>query len=137
MRRYHDRVAQGEERKPALTREPDAFDRAAKLLQLDLNDDELDTFINQAPTRLSEGMSALDWWLSPERRQEWPRLSYMAIEISSIPGLSDEAERVFSGGRRTCRWDRASLSAASIERAEFLKSVQRLGVTFCDRIIAQ
>jgi hypothetical protein len=60
----------------------------------------------------------------------------MAIEILFIPGLFDEAKRVFSGERRTCRWDKASLSAASIERAEFLKYVQRLGVIFCDRIIA-
>ena len=47
----------------------------ARLLQLDLNDDELDTFINQAPTRLPKGMTALGWWLHPDRRQEWPRLS--------------------------------------------------------------
>jgi hypothetical protein len=107
------------------------------LFQLNLNNNELDTFINQASTRLSEGMIAFDWWLSPERRQKWPRLSHMAIEILSIPGLTDEAKRVFSGGRRTYRWDRASLSAASIERAKFLKNVQRLGVTLCDKIIAQ
>ena len=74
-KRYRDRVMQEEERIPVLTREPDAFDRAARLLQLDLNDDELDTFINQAPTRLPKGMTSLDWWLHPDRRQEWPRLS--------------------------------------------------------------
>jgi hypothetical protein len=137
VERYRDRVIKEEERIPILTKEPDAFDRAARLLQLGLNDEELDTFINQAPTRLSEGMTALNWWLHPDRRQEWPRLSHMAIEILSMPGLSDEAERVFSGGRRTCRWDRASLSAASIERAEFLKSIQRLGITSGDKIIVQ
>ena len=134
-KRYRDRVMQEEERIPVLTREPDAFDRAARLLQLDLNDDELDTFINQAPTRLPKGMTALDWWLHPDRRQEWPRLSYMAIEILSIPGLSDEAERVFSGSRRTCRWDRASLSAFSIERTEFRESIQQSGITSGEMII--
>ena len=74
-KRYRDRVMQEEERIPVLTREPDAFDRAARLLQLDLNDDELDTFINQAPTRLPKGMTAVGWWIHPDRRQEWPRLS--------------------------------------------------------------
>ena len=59
----------------------------------------------------------------------------MAIEILSIPGLSDEAERVFSGGRRTCRWDRASLSAFSIERTEFRESIQQSGITSGEMII--
>ncbi len=45
---------------PVLAREPDAFDRVARLLQLNLNDDELDTFINQAPIRIPENISALD-----------------------------------------------------------------------------
>lgn len=136
VERYRDReIEEEEQRVPVLTTEPDAFDRAARLLQLNLNDDELDNFINQSPMRLPEGMTALDWWLNPDRRQEWPRLSHMAIEILSVPGLSDEAERVFSGGRRTCRWDRASLSAASIERAEFLKGIQRSGITSDGKII--
>jgi hypothetical protein len=60
MKRYHDRVIQKKERKPALIKKPNAFDRAAKLLQLNFNNNELNTFINQAPTRLSEGMSAFD-----------------------------------------------------------------------------
>ncbi|KAI2633899.1 hypothetical protein GGS21DRAFT_490810 [Xylaria nigripes] len=35
----------------------------------------------------------------------------------------------------SCRWDRASLSAASIERAEFLKSVHRSGFLSGDGLI--
>ncbi|KAI8622872.1 hypothetical protein F5Y19DRAFT_483721 [Xylariaceae sp. FL1651] len=57
---YRDRVIEEEERIPARTKEPDAFDRAAKLLQLNLNDDKLDTFINQAPMRHPESITALD-----------------------------------------------------------------------------
>ncbi|KAI2630153.1 hypothetical protein GGS21DRAFT_218181 [Xylaria nigripes] len=41
---------------------------------------------------------------------------------------------IFSGGRRICRWGRASLSAASIECAEFLKSIQRSGIVPGDKI---
>jgi hypothetical protein len=48
--------------------------------------------------------SALDWWL---RDEQWPRLSQMAIDILSIPAMSDEPERVFSGARRTISWSRA------------------------------
>ena len=46
----------------------------------------------------------------------------MAIDILSIPAMSDEPERVFSGARRTVSWERAQLSAENIERLECLKS---------------
>ena len=36
--------------------------------------------------------------------------------------MSAEAERVFSGARRTISWDRARLSARTIERLECLKN---------------
>jgi hypothetical protein len=44
---------------------------------------------------------ALTWWYQDAQRQRWPRLSLMAIDILTIPAMSDEPERVFSGGRRT------------------------------------
>jgi hypothetical protein len=44
---------------------------------------------------------ALAWWCQDTQRQRWPRLSLMAIDILSIPPMSDELERVFSGARRT------------------------------------
>jgi hypothetical protein len=44
---------------------------------------------------------ALAWWCQPTQRQRWPKLSLMAIDILSIPLMSDEPERVFSGARRT------------------------------------
>jgi hypothetical protein len=44
---------------------------------------------------------ALVWWYQDTQRQRWPRLSLMAIDILSIPPMSDEPERVFSGARRT------------------------------------
>jgi hypothetical protein len=39
----------------------------------------------------------------------------MIIDILSIPAMSDEFERVFSGTRRTIWWERAQLSAKNIE----------------------
>ena len=44
----------------------------------------------------------------------------MAIDIFSIPPMSDEAERVFSGVRRTISWDRARLGAWIVELVEVL-----------------
>jgi hypothetical protein len=46
----------------------------------------------------------------------------MAIDILSIPPMSAEAERVFSGARRTISWERAALGSVSVERGECLKS---------------
>ena len=46
----------------------------------------------------------------------------MAIAILSIPAESAEAERVFSGARRTCRYDRLRLSCTNIEKIECIGS---------------
>jgi hypothetical protein len=45
----------------------------------------------------------------------------MAINILSIPLISDEPERVFSGGCCMVSWDRAQLEAEIIEMRECLK----------------
>ena len=44
----------------------------------------------------------------------------MAIEVLSVPVMSDDPERVFSCTRRTISWDRARLSAETIEKLECL-----------------
>jgi hypothetical protein len=51
----------------------------------------------------------------------WLRLSLIAIDILSIPPMSNELERVFSGGRYTVSWDRAQMEAEIIEIREYLK----------------
>lgn len=53
---------------------------------------------------------------------EYPRLHKMAINILSIAPMSDKAERVFSGTRRTVSYDRARLVAETIEMTECLGS---------------
>jgi hypothetical protein len=54
----------------------------------------------------------------------------MAIDILSIPAMSDEPERVFSGARRTISWDRASLGVEMIEKVECLKHWKQNGVLY-------
>jgi len=51
----------------------------------------------------------------------------MAIDILSIPAMSAEAERVFSGARRQIPWSRANLAAKTIEQMECLKHWLRNG----------
>ena len=53
----------------------------------------------------------------------------MATDILSIPAMSADPERVFSGARRTISWDRMLLGATTIEKGECLKSWIRSGIT--------
>jgi hypothetical protein len=52
----------------------------------------------------------------------------MAIDILSIPPMSDEPERVFSGVRRTVSWDRGQIKPEIIEMRECLKHWKRNGI---------
>ncbi|ODA78191.1 hypothetical protein RJ55_06796 [Drechmeria coniospora] len=53
----------------------------------------------------------------------------MAVDILSIPAMSAEPERVFSGARRTISWDRCRLGSHTIERGECMKSWIKSGIT--------
>jgi hypothetical protein len=79
--------------------------------------DEFETYCNEAPS-YDIKMPALEWWLQDVQRRRWPQLSHWAIEILSIPSMSDKPERIFSGGRRTVTWDKTSMTAATLERLE-------------------
>ena len=72
--------------------------------------------------------SALSWWLHDSQRNRWPKLSCMAIDILSMPAMSDEVERVFSGARRTITWDRASLGVTNVALLECLKHWKLSGI---------
>ena len=111
---------------------PDEYDLLAQELDVvgpatkDL--DEYSSFIAKAP--ISIDCSPLTWWLREEQQRRYPRLSKMAIDILSIPAMSAEPERVFSGARRTTSWDRCRLGSQTIERGECLKSWIKSGITY-------
>ena len=83
---------------------------------------------------------AKNWYAEPTRlepcrtrafgrqRQRWPRLLYMAINILSIPAMSDEPERVFSGARRTISWERGQMEPETLKMTECLKHWKRSGI---------
>jgi hypothetical protein len=109
------------------TYEPDEYD----LLERDLNvvqkfADDWESFIEADPTEIST-KTALEWWCQEQQRTRYPRLSHMAIDVLSVPAMSAEAERVFSGARRQIPWSRASLGAKTIEQMECLKHWLRKG----------
>jgi hypothetical protein len=89
------------------------------------DDDEFKTFIESPPFRID--CTPLEWWSRTEQKSRFPRLYNMAIAILSIPSESSEPERVFSGSRRTCSWDRLSLSCLNIQRIECIGSWIREG----------
>ena len=53
----------------------------------------------------------------------------MALDTFSIPPMSTEVERVFSGARRTVSWERTHLKSSTIEEVECLKHWLKNGLT--------
>jgi hypothetical protein len=88
--------------------------------------DEYEDYCTEAPYEVQK--SPLQWWCENAQRKRWPRLSMFAIEILSIPAMSDEPERVFSGGRRTISWERMQIGMSSVEHTECMKSWHRSGI---------
>ena len=82
------------------------------------NNNKFKRFINIPLCRITG--SLLDWWCREEQRLKYLRLHQIAIDILSIPPMSDDAERVFLGARRTVSWDRAHLGVANIEKTEYM-----------------
>jgi len=104
-------------------KELDVFDRIAQDLgkyARPTSQDEFQDYCNKNPYDIGK-MTALEWWCQDQQRTRWPRLSTMALNILSIPAMSDEAERVFSGARRTVSWERAQLNVETLECIECLK----------------
>lgn len=99
------------------------YDRLAQSLDVTEagdDEDELEKFINGSPCKITT--SPLAGCTRAEQRMEYPRLHKMALDVLSIAPMSDKAERVFSGTRRTISFDRARLGAETIEMTECLGS---------------
>ena len=60
--------------------------------------------------------------------RRWPNLLLFAVNILSIPAMSDKPEVIFSGGRRTVGWERAQLGVDMLEVIESIKDWTRSGV---------
>ncbi|EFZ03047.2 Ribonuclease H-like protein [Metarhizium robertsii ARSEF 23] len=70
--------------------------------------------------------SALSWWLEETQQKNYPNLSKMAVDILSIPAMSAEPERLFSGAKITITDRRNRLGSDVIEALECLKSWFRI-----------
>jgi hAT family C-terminal dimerisation region len=111
-------------------KELDVFDQISQDLwkyNRPASQDEFEDYCSKQPYDIGK-TTALEWWCQEQQRKRWPRLSYMALDILSIPAMSDEPERVFSGARRTISWERAQMSAETLECVECLKHWKRSGI---------
>jgi hypothetical protein len=74
------------------------------------------------PVRAVEGMKLhpIQWWRTNEG--EYPVLSKLAYDLLSIPAMSAEVERVFSGTKELIRDRRNGLDIESIEASECFRS---------------
>jgi hypothetical protein len=111
-------------------KEKDEFDEIAESLKKyarPASQDEFQDYCNGEPYDIGK-QTALQWWSLDLQKKRWPRLARMALDILSIPAMSDEPERVFSGARRTVSWDRTQMTATTLEWVECLKHWKRSGV---------
>ena len=70
-----------------------------------------------------EAKAAIKWW--SDRQTRFPRLSKMAFDILTIPGMSSESERVFSHGSLTLSIQRQSIKDDALEKLLCLQNWQR------------
>ena len=66
------------------------------------------------------------YWIN--KREHFPRLSQMALDIHSIPAMSDEPERIFSKSGHMVSPRRAHLDPKTIGAAMAVSSWEREGV---------
>jgi hypothetical protein len=83
------------------------------------------------PKELSSKETPVPYWLS--KRQDWPHLARLALDVYSVPVMSDEPERVFSitGAAITPR--RRLLKSEKIGYLMCLKAWIKAGVVSLDR----
>lgn len=91
-----------------------------KHLQPSLITDEYERYCKSE--RVYGFTSALAWWLEETQQKNYPSLSKMAVDILSIPAMSAEPERLFSGAKITITDRRNRLGSDVIEALECLKS---------------
>ena len=99
-------------------------------------DDHFLSFIDASPVAL-QGLSPLEWWCQKENRTRYPQLHKMALDILSIPPMSDAPERTFSCARRTISWSRAKLKPENVEMVETLASWISQGFVSFDQTLEE
>lgn len=90
--------------------------------------DEFTAYLKGPVTVVPEGeqLNLLKWW--DTHKQQYPTLSQLALDILSIPAMSTECERVFSGAGLLVTNRKKRLSADVIEAIECLRTWWHEGI---------
>lgn len=89
------------------------------------DDDKYDIWIAEKPTLVDP----LQYWRNPTIQRAFPRLSRMALDVFSIPCMSDEPERIFSLAGLLIDKRRSRLGCELIQASECLGHWDRNGFT--------
>ena len=87
----------------------------------------MDRFQQEAPSgnRITDAVS---FWVSRLAEPQWRDLARMALDYLTIPAMSAEPERVFSGAKITLSDRRCRMGDDALEALECLQSWQRDGL---------
>lgn len=71
----------------------------------------------------------IDWWKEESQQEAYPNLSRWAVDVLSIPAMSDGPERLFSRAANTLNEDRVQLLPETVQTLECIKSwtLQKIG----------
>jgi hypothetical protein len=81
-----------------------------------------DEYVKYCQLPITPECDAKGWWMEPAQRTAYPNLHKMALDVLSIPAMSAEPERLFSGAKITITERRNRLGVDTIEYLECLKS---------------
>jgi hypothetical protein len=74
--------------------------------------------------------SPISYWI--DKRTVWPQLAAMALDIYSVPAMSDEPERIFSQSGHLLSPRRRRLTSKSMQQLMCMKSWLKQGVAHLD-----
>jgi hypothetical protein len=87
--------------------------------------DEYNDWLRDVHKSDQKVVDPIGYWY--ERREEYPRLSQMAMDVLSVLPMSADVERLFSTAGRMVRDDRANLEASTIGMTQTVRSWLRGG----------
>lgn len=93
--------------------------------------DQLWMYEHEPYAQISVKDSPIPYWIS--KRDIWPQLTQMALDVYSTPAMSDEPERVFSMAGNLLQPRRRQLKSDGVEQMLCLKSWQKSGIIQLDR----
>ena len=91
------------------------------LLYKNVEEDELEVWLNARPFRLKVRETLPKYWLKQLKQKTTYRLARMGLDMASIPAMSSECERVFSQAQLMITGQRNRLKSDIIEATQCLR----------------